>query len=67
MKAYAQNRYNPQGEYVGGPTCAAGQDASPEAVAAQAVSDASQNLATYYTGNGETDAYVAAWSSRIWG
>lgn len=59
VKAYAQNGYNADGNYVGGPTCAAGQDASPEAVAAQAVNENANHLATYLTGNGETDAYVA--------
>ena len=57
---YAQSGYNPQGEYVGGPTCKLGIDASPEAVAIQAVYDNAHNLSTYYTGFGETDRTVAA-------
>ena len=58
--AYARNGYNMQGEYVGGPTCKLGIDTSPEAVAIVAVSDNANNLATYYTGMGQTDQTVAA-------
>ena len=63
--AYARNGYNIQGEYVGGPTCKLGIDASPEAVAVVAVSDNANNLATYYTGMGQTDQTVAACLAKM--
>lgn len=56
VKKWAQNGYNENGDYVGGPKVAASEGRTPEYVAALAIDDIAHGRASYWTINQRTGA-----------